>query len=103
MIEIKLVHVLEGPHIQIEFVPVGGGEFKTRVPHRSWALPGNPEGTEEPEGVGKEEGSVVQGAPAFEFGLYQRSYVVFKNLPKLRNQIIELEKKVADLSTELKS
>jgi UDP-3-O-[3-hydroxymyristoyl] glucosamine N-acyltransferase len=51
----------------------------------------------------KEEGAVVQGAPAFEFGLYQRSYVVFKNLPKLRNQIIELEKKVADLSTELKS
>ena len=51
----------------------------------------------------KEEGAVVQGAPAFEFGLYQRSYVVFKNLPKLRNQIIELEKKVADLSTEVKS
>jgi len=51
----------------------------------------------------KEEDSVVQGAPAFEFGLYQRSYVLFKNLPKLRNQIIELEKKVADLSPEVKS
>jgi UDP-3-O-[3-hydroxymyristoyl] glucosamine N-acyltransferase len=51
----------------------------------------------------KEEGAVVQGAPAFEFGLYQRSYVVFKNLPKLRNQIIELEKKVADLSEDVKS
>lgn len=46
----------------------------------------------------REEGAVVQGAPAFDFGLYQRSYVVFKNLPKLRNQIIDLEKKVADLS-----
>jgi UDP-3-O-[3-hydroxymyristoyl] glucosamine N-acyltransferase len=51
----------------------------------------------------KEEDAVVQGAPAFEFGLYQRSYVVFKNLPKLRNQIIELEKKVEALSTEVKS
>lgn len=51
----------------------------------------------------KEEGAIVQGAPAFEFGLYQRSYVLFKNLPKLRNQIIELEKKVADLSPVVKS
>lgn len=51
----------------------------------------------------KEEGAVVQGAPAFEFGLYQRSYVLFKNLPKLRDQIIELERKVADLSTGVKS
>lgn len=51
----------------------------------------------------KEEGAIVQGAPAFEFGLYQRSYVLFKNLPKIRNQIIELEKKVADLTTEVNS
>jgi len=51
----------------------------------------------------REEGAIVQGAPAFEFGLYQRSYVLFKNLPKIRNQIIELEKKVADLTTEVNS
>ncbi|MCK5135971.1 MAG: UDP-3-O-(3-hydroxymyristoyl)glucosamine N-acyltransferase [Bacteroidales bacterium] len=46
----------------------------------------------------KEEGAVVQGAPAFEYGPYQRSYVLFKNLPKLRNQILELERKVSDLT-----
>lgn len=46
----------------------------------------------------REEGAVVQGAPAFEFGHYQRCYVLFRRLPDLRNQIIELERKVADLS-----
>lgn len=51
----------------------------------------------------KEEGAIVQGAPAFEFGLYQRSYVLFKNLPKLRNQIIDLEKKVSELTGAVKS
>ena len=35
----------------------------------------------------KEEGSVVQGSPAFEFGPYQRSMAIFRNLPfkKLKN------------------
>jgi UDP-3-O-[3-hydroxymyristoyl] glucosamine N-acyltransferase len=46
----------------------------------------------------KEEGIVIQGSPAFEFGPYQRSYSLFRNLPKLRNQIDELERKVEDLS-----
>ena len=46
----------------------------------------------------REEGAVVQGAPAFEFGHYQRCYVVFKNLPGLRNQVIDLERKVSDLT-----
>ncbi len=46
----------------------------------------------------KEEGAVVQGAPAFDFGQYQRSYVLFKNLPKLKNQLDELERKVSDLT-----
>jgi UDP-3-O-[3-hydroxymyristoyl] glucosamine N-acyltransferase len=46
----------------------------------------------------KEEGIVIQGSPAFEFGPYQRSYLLFRNLPKLRNQINELERKVEDLS-----
>ena len=52
-------------------------------------------------GIGKsinEEGAVVQGAPAFEFGHYQRCYVLFRRLPDLRNQIIELERKVANLT-----
>lgn len=46
----------------------------------------------------KEENAVVQGAPAFEFGQYQRSYVIFKNLPDLRKQVISLERKLADLT-----
>jgi len=55
-----------------------------------------------PKGI-KEEGAVVQGTPALEFGQFQRSYVLFRNLPKLRNQVIELEKKVAELSSAAKS
>ncbi len=52
-------------------------------------------------GIGKniaEEGAVVQGSPAFDYGPYQRSYVLFKNLPTLRNQINDLERKVSDLT-----
>ncbi|MGZ3865789.1 MAG: UDP-3-O-(3-hydroxymyristoyl)glucosamine N-acyltransferase [Bacteroidia bacterium] len=48
-------------------------------------------------GVGgsiKEEGSVVQGSPAFSVGDYQRSYVLFRSLPKLFKQVNELEKKL---------
>ncbi len=45
----------------------------------------------------KKEGEVLQGSPAFEFGPYQKSYVIFRNLPKLREQILDLEKKVNDL------
>lgn len=45
----------------------------------------------------KEEGIVIQGSPAFKFGPYQRSYSVFRNLPKLLNQVNELEKKTENL------
>ncbi len=45
----------------------------------------------------KKEGEVLQGSPAFEFGTYQKSYVIFRNLPKLREQILDLEKKVNNL------
>jgi len=45
----------------------------------------------------KEEGIVIQGSPAFEFGPYQRSYLLFRNLPKIREQINELERKVEEL------
>lgn len=45
----------------------------------------------------KQEGIVVQGSPAFEFGPYQRSYLLFRNLPKLREQINELERNVKEL------
>jgi UDP-3-O-[3-hydroxymyristoyl] glucosamine N-acyltransferase len=46
----------------------------------------------------KQEGIVVQGSPAFEFGPYQRSYLLFRNLPKIREQIIELERKVDSIA-----
>lgn len=46
----------------------------------------------------KQEGIVVQGSPAFEFGPYQRSYLLFRNLPKLREQIIELERNMKNLN-----
>ena len=45
----------------------------------------------------KDEGIVIQGSPAFEFGPYQRSYALFRNLPKLMGQINELEKKTKNL------
>jgi len=38
------------------------------------------------------EGDIVQGSPAFGVGDYKRSYVLFKNLPKLNDRIRELEK-----------
>ena len=46
----------------------------------------------------KQEGIVIQGSPAFEFGPYQRSYLLFSNLPKLREQISELERKIEGLT-----
>ncbi len=55
-------------------------------------------------GIGKDiktEGDVVQGSPAFSYLPYQKSYAVFKNLPTLRNQIIDLEKEVKSIHTKL--
>ena len=39
------------------------------------------------------EGEMVQGSPAFNLGDFRRSYVLFKNLPKLNKQINEIQKK----------
>lgn len=38
-----------------------------------------------------EEGSIVQGSPAMPIGDYKRAYVLFKNLPSLKNSIDELK------------
>ncbi|MFA8435705.1 MAG: UDP-3-O-(3-hydroxymyristoyl)glucosamine N-acyltransferase [Marinifilaceae bacterium] len=46
----------------------------------------------------KQKGIALQGSPAFEFGPYQKSYVLFKNLPKMREQIMDLQKEVKKLS-----
>lgn len=40
----------------------------------------------------EKEGEILQGSPAFSVGDYKRSYVLFKNLPKLNDKIRELEK-----------
>lgn len=48
-------------------------------------------------GVGSsiiQEGAIVQGSPAIAVGDYKRSYVLFKNLPTLRNQIQEISRKL---------
>lgn len=54
-------------------------------------------------GVGrniKKIGTVLMGSPSFEFGPYQKSYVLFKNLPKMRAQIMEMEKEIKVLKEE---
>jgi len=51
-------------------------------------------------GVGKsitKAGEIVQGSPAFVIGEYRRSYVMFRKLPEIQNQINELEKIVDEL------
>ncbi|MBC7410945.1 MAG: UDP-3-O-(3-hydroxymyristoyl)glucosamine N-acyltransferase [Bacteroidia bacterium] len=48
-------------------------------------------------GVGssvKDEGSIVQGSPAFAIGDYKRAYVHFRNLPELANKIKGLEDEI---------
>ncbi len=45
----------------------------------------------------KNEGEVVQGAPAFDFGTYQKSYVLFRKLPDLYKKINELENTIKEL------
>ncbi|MBS9463604.1 UDP-3-O-(3-hydroxymyristoyl)glucosamine N-acyltransferase [Flagellimonas sp. 389] len=47
-------------------------------------------------GIGRnvKDDEVLQGSPALNYGDYNKSYVHFKNLPKLVNQISNIEKKV---------
>ncbi|TMU56394.1 UDP-3-O-(3-hydroxymyristoyl)glucosamine N-acyltransferase [Flagellimonas algicola] len=47
-------------------------------------------------GIGRniKDDEVLQGSPALNYGDYNKSYVHFKNLPKLVNQISNLEKKI---------
>jgi UDP-3-O-[3-hydroxymyristoyl] glucosamine N-acyltransferase len=42
----------------------------------------------------EKEGEIVQGSPAFNIGEYKRSYVLFRNLPKLNDKISDLTKKI---------
>ncbi len=45
-------------------------------------------------GIGRnvKDGEVLQGSPAFNYGDYNKSYVVFKNLPKLSQKLHQLDK-----------
>ncbi len=47
-------------------------------------------------GIGRnvKDDEILQGSPALNYGDYNKSYVHFKNLPKIMNQISELEKKL---------
>ena len=47
-------------------------------------------------GIGRhiKDGEVIQGSPAFSYGDWSKSYVHFKNLPKIVDTINDLEKKV---------
>lgn len=42
----------------------------------------------------EKENDIVQGSPAFSYRDHQRSYVIFKNLPKLNTKIDEILKKL---------
>lgn len=49
-------------------------------------------------GIGRniKDNEILQGSPGLNYGDYNKSYVHFKNLPKIVNQINELDKKVND-------
>lgn len=51
-------------------------------------------GVQAQSGIGKniKSGSNIQGSPAFDYGDWNRSYVNFKNLPKLEKRLSDLEK-----------
>lgn len=47
-------------------------------------------------GIGRnvKDNEVLQGSPAFSYGDFNKSYVYFKNLPKIMKEINEIDKKV---------
>ncbi len=47
----------------------------------------------------RQENIVIQGSPPLDFTHYQRCYVVFKNLPDIRNQINDMEKRLGKLES----
>jgi len=50
----------------------------------------------------KEKGAIIQGAPAINLMNFQKSTIVFKSLPELRQEIIRLRSEVEQLKKELK-
>jgi UDP-3-O-[3-hydroxymyristoyl] glucosamine N-acyltransferase len=47
-----------------------------------------------------QEGAIVQGSPAFSIHDYQRSYVLFRGLPKLSDRIRTLEKQMKEIKAD---
>ncbi len=45
----------------------------------------------------KTENEIIQGSPGFKQSEYKRSYVLFRNLPKINSQLAELEKLKKDI------
>jgi UDP-3-O-[3-hydroxymyristoyl] glucosamine N-acyltransferase len=50
----------------------------------------------------KEKGIAVQGTPAISLMNFQKSSIVFKLLPELRQEILQLKKEIAELKKDLK-
>ncbi|MCQ2361172.1 MAG: UDP-3-O-(3-hydroxymyristoyl)glucosamine N-acyltransferase [Paludibacteraceae bacterium] len=53
-------------------------------------------------GTIKEPGQVLLGSPVLPIMKARRSLAVYRNLPELREQVMELEKKIAELEEKLK-
>jgi UDP-3-O-[3-hydroxymyristoyl] glucosamine N-acyltransferase len=49
-----------------------------------------------------EKGAIIQGSPAINLMNFQKSSIIFKNLPDLRIEIFNLKKELAELKKELK-
>ena len=49
-------------------------------------------------GIGRnvKDNEVLQGSPALNYGDYNKSYVYFKNLPKLASRLDKLEKNISN-------
>ena len=77
------------------FAEIGAGQETVRHFFRA----GNKVRVAAQSGIGSnlEDGVTVQGSPAFAKGLYDRSYVVYRNLPALQRRIDALEKELAAL------
>lgn len=47
-------------------------------------------------GIGKslKDGEVVQGSPAFGYGDFNKSFIHFKNLPKIVNELNDIKKTI---------
>ncbi|MBN1183284.1 MAG: UDP-3-O-(3-hydroxymyristoyl)glucosamine N-acyltransferase [Bacteroidales bacterium] len=50
----------------------------------------------------KEEGVAILGSPAFDFRESRKSIAIYKNLPQLRQQVIDLEREIKELKDKMK-